>query len=69
MTRKIVVLGTVVLLVVSLVVVVAAQKKTDLPPGVLVEMWIPINEGAGVALNYEGSQLTPSCSSPQFFLP
>lgn len=60
MTRRIVVWGTLALLVAGLAFVVAAQKKTDLPPGVLAEMWIPINESAGVALNYEGSRYEPS---------
>ncbi len=60
MTRRLVVWGIVALLVASLAVILAAQKKPDLPPGVLAEMWIPINESAGVALNYEGSRLSPS---------
>ncbi len=59
MIRRIVVWGTVALIVASLAFVVAAQKKTDLPPGVLAEMWIPINESAGVALSYEGSRYSP----------
>ncbi len=59
MTRRIVVWGTLALIVASLAFV-AAQKKTDLPPGVLEEMWIPINESAGVVLDYEGSPHEPS---------
>ncbi len=54
MTRRIVVWGTVALLVGSLAVIIAAQKKTDLPAGVLAEMCIPISESAGVALNNSG---------------
>ena len=62
MTRRIAVWGTVALLTITLVIVSSAQKKTNLPPGVPAEMWIPINENAGVALNYEGSI---SSTSPQ----
>jgi hypothetical protein len=61
MAGKIAVLGTLALLIVTLAIVFSASKNPDLPPGVLAEMWIPINENAGVALNYlrsGGSTLT-----------
>lgn len=60
MTRRVAVWGAIALLIASLAIAIAAQKKTDLPPGVLAEMWMPINENSGVALNFEGSRLSPS---------
>lgn len=60
MTRRIVAWGTLTLIVAGLALVLPAQKKADLPPGVLAEMWIPINESAGVALNFQGSRYLPS---------
>ena len=55
MTKKRVVLGITVFLIVALGFNFALQRKqADVPPGVLPEMWIPINENAGVALNMWG---------------
>jgi len=63
MARKIAVWGTMALLITTVVTIIAAQKKVDLPPGVMAETWIPINESAGIALNYEGSRVYPSSLS------
>ena len=59
MTKRIVVWGLTLLVILTLAIITAAQRKADLPPGVLPEMWITINQNAGVALNYEGSRYSP----------
>ena len=56
MTRRIMVWGALAILTATLAMVMAAQRGTDLPPGVSPENWIAINHNAGIALNYERSR-------------
>ena len=59
MARRWLVYGVVVAVVlIAVTAILAAQRKsTDLPPGVLAEMWIPINENAGIALTMWGESI------------
>jgi hypothetical protein len=63
MVRKWIVYGIVLVVLVSVGIIPAVQRKpADLPPGVLAEMWIPINDNVGVALNMWGdsTKVTPN---------
>jgi hypothetical protein len=55
MARKTVALGIVILLAGCMVLIAVAQKKTvDHPPAVPEEMWIPLTDNSGIALNRSG---------------
>jgi hypothetical protein len=55
MARKTVVFGIVILLVGCIGLIASAQKKPmDHPPAVPEEMWIPLTDNSGIALNWTG---------------
>ncbi len=63
MARRHIAYGVLVVVLVTVGILLAAQRKpADLPPGVLAEMWIPINENAGVALNLWGESIKATSS-------
>jgi hypothetical protein len=52
MKSKRVVIGILAFLLIAVVASLAVQpKRTEVPPGVLPDAWIPISDNAGVALN------------------
>ena len=60
MTSRIAFWVTAALVIVTLAIIVGAQTQADLPPGVRAESWVPINDHAGVALNYVGPSSVPN---------